>query len=764
MSSLTAALLLTAGFGSWQAPQVDRLAPMGGHRGTEVSVTLTGQRLFDPQDLMPSRPGIEVLDVAGDKPERCTARLWLEPECPLGPHALRLRTATGISNLVLFEVGALPEIAEQREGNAVQTVPLECTIDGDLRAEQVDRYAVQLTAGTLVRCEVEGMRLGVKAIDLALSVLDPNGFEVVRADDTVLGIKDPMLSFVAIEDGTHVVQVQGAYADDVNTGAYRLHLGGFPQPTGCLPCGGRPGELLTVTLLGDAPPGAATTARVQLPDDGEELFRFYAEDERGIAPTPILLRVGGPPNREPTLDEKKRAWVEFPASVHGVITGSEPVARFWFRAKKGDEIEFRCVARSLRSPLDPTLILRQADGRFLAYNDDSRGPDSVLRFKPAADGEFQIEVRDLLRRGGPDCFFRLEGEPPNDASTLRMVVGRNDEPVIAVPRGNRAGAVLQWSGLDGKQQLALLARGLPAGVTASFGPVQSGTNLVPLVLTAAADAQTSGNQIAFALRDATRGDVRDLDYAQYVPLVTVRNNLPLLGTTLHELPVAVVQPAPFTLHLDAPAVPIVRGAPLALRVHVVRADGFTEPVRVRSLWTTPGLGAGQVVVDGKSDSGELPLSANGGAMTGRFPIAVVGEARQRGGSVEAYSDFVDLQVDEPWLTADVGRARTEPGTGAELRIALAPKRPFTGTSRATLLGLPRGVRSEPITFLPEDRELRFVLQVTADAPPGRHRGFLVQLLVPAGDGAAPAAAVEHRFGGGEIRIDTKVAPIGEAKR
>ncbi|MEO6598000.1 MAG: hypothetical protein ABIP94_24925, partial [Planctomycetota bacterium] len=565
-------------------------------------------------------------------------------------------------------------------------------------------------------------------------------------------------------------------------GSYRLHLGTFPRPTGCVPCGGQPGEELEVTLLGmtasaaddvttarsTVRPTVGPTVRVKLPEGGDDLFRFYPEQENGTAPTPILLRVGGPPNQTPTVDDKARAWIEVPGSVHGTIAAPGEVAKFYFHAKKGAEVEFRCVARSLRSPLDPTLTLEQATGRFVAFNDDSTGLDSVQRFNPPDDppdgGDYVITVRDLLRRGGPDFFFRLEADARRELPTLRMVVGRNEQAVLAVPRGNRQGGVLQWTGLDAKEQLTLLARDLPAGVTATFGAVQAGTNLVPFVLTAAADAELGGSQIGFELRTAADAEPRDPGYAQFLPLILSRNDQPMLGTQLRQLPVAVTQPAPFAVSIEAPAVPIVRGAPLALRVHVVRAEGFAEPIRIKALWNPPGLTAGQVVIDKNSEQGDLPLSANTGAMLGRVPFAVVAQANSRGGTAEACSDFVDLDVIDPWLTADAGKARTEPGAATELKVALKFARPLAGTGLANLLALPRGVSCEPVPFGGEDKEVSFALQVAADAALGRHRSFVVQLLVPLGEGAAGGARVEHRFGGGEIRIDPPLAKVGEKKQ
>ncbi len=757
MAVLAAALLLATCAGNWQSPQVDRIDPVGGQRGTEVRLVFTGKRLFEPKGLLLSKPGLEVLEVTGDKPESCTVHLRIAPDCALGSQPLRLRTASGIGNLVLFQVGALTEIAEHRQDEEIQHVPLECAIDGDVGSEEVDRYGVEVAAGTTVHCEVQGMRLGRNAIDLTLTVWDPDGNQIASADDSVLGIKDPVLAFTAPRSGVYVVQVCPAYVDATNAGSYRLLLGTFPRPTGCLPCGGQPGEELDVTLLGDA--GATGPVRVRLPDDGEQWFRFHPEDARGITPTPLLLRVGGPLNQTAEVDDKGRAWVTFPGSVHGIVAAPDQSVRFWWKAKKGAGIELRVVARSLRSPLDPLLTVRRADGRYLAANDDGAGMDSVLRFDPPADGDYQIEIRDLLRRGGPDHFFRLEGGPRSAPPNLRMVTGRREDAVLPVARGNRIGAVLQCTDIEGKEGRELVAQDLPAGVTATFGAVQAGTNLVPLLLTAAADAELGGSQVGFLLRDAGVPQPSDPGYAQYVPLVTTRNDQPLLGAMLRQLPVAVVEPLPFAIHVEAPAVPLVRGAPLTLAVRIERAEGFTGPVRLKALWNPPGLGAGQITVDGKTGTAALLLSATAGAMTGRFPFAVVGQAGARGGVVEACSAFVDLQVDEPWLTADIGRARTEPGTDTTLRVKLTPRRPLPGPGRATLLGLPHGVTCEPLPFATDQQELSFALQVAADAAPGRHRSVLVQLLVPPGEPATAGAWVEHRFGGGEIRIDRPTPPV-----
>lgn len=755
-------LLLTAAMAvAPQSPLLERLSPPGGQRGTEIQVEFTGQRLLEPQALVLAQAGIDVLAVtAGSKPETCTASLRVRLDCALGAHQVRLRTLHGLTNPQLFFVGTLPEIAERRDGDGAMRITPGCTVNGSLGNEDVDRYEIELAAGARVQCELQGVRLGSKLLDLVLTVTGPDGLEVARSDDTAFGLKDPVLALRATTPGVHTLRVRTAFADANHAGAYRLHVGTFPRPTGCVPCGGAPGEWLDVKLLGDAAL-PATTLRVQLPDDSGEPFRCHPEVGGIASPTPILLAVGGPPNRAPTSDDKGRAWVEWPASVHGVVDRPDEPVRFHWRAKKGVELEFKILARALRSPLDAVLIVRDANGRFVASNDDTTGLDPVLRFAAPADGDHSIEVRDVLRRAGDDHFFRLEGAPRADTAALRMVVGRREDAAVVVPCGNRAGALLQWNGLD-PEDAALAAIDLPAGTTARFGPLLRGSNLVPVVFTADASAPLAAGLAGFRVRTPDGHAERDAGYLQPIALVHTRNDQPLFGVVQRRLPVATTAPAPFALHLDTPTVPIVRNAPLALGVRIERSDGFAGRVTLRGLWVPPGVTAGQSNVDGPGDRTSVPLSADGNAMVGRFPIAVVGETRLRGGTIVVATDFVELQVDEPWLTASAGAVRTEPGKDVDVRITIAPKNPLAGECRVQLLGLPRGVLCATGVCAATGGDVTLRLQVAAHAAIGRHRGVLVQVLVPRSAAAEneTVATVEHRFAAGELRID---APLATAR-
>lgn len=756
MPCLALPLLLALATGPLVAPRVSSVTPPGAQRGTEVKVLFRGERLIDPQGVLCSRNGLEVVSVAavGTRNDQCEAVLRVAADCPPGAHVLRLRTAHGLSNALLFHVGSLPVLEERREGDATVSLPLDATVHGTVTAESVDAYAVDVPEGTVVRCELEAFRLGRAATDLALAVEGPDGAVIAEADDSSLGLKDPLVTFTARNSGTHRILVRPAWPT-ATAGTYRLHVGRFERPLGAVPCGGQPGEELEVELLGCAP---GTKTRVTLPAV-PGVHAWFPETGAGQPPSPIWLQVGGPANAVPATDEKGRLVVQWPCSVHGVLRKPGDSMRYHFTAKRGETIEFRAVCRSLRSAMDPVLLLRNASGGVLSANDDDNGMDSTLRASITADGEYSLEIRDLLRGGSDAHFFRIEGGPRPATPRTSVAVGRLEEAMIAVPQGQVVATVLSHSGHDLDSGLQLLAGGLPEGVSVEFGPFLKGVNVVPLLLRATADAPLGGSQVDLRIRATKEPLDRASGYAQELALVRGRNDVPLFRTVLHQLPVAVTKPAPFTVELSQPTVPLVRGAPIRLQVRVARAEGHKAPIGVRALWNSPGTTSGTITIAPDAQTGELTMDANASAATGTFRMAVVASSAHLGGTLEGASSFVDLRIEEPWLTGEIGKARTEQGAPVDLGFTLQPSDKVKGPVQAVLLAAPRGVKAAPVEVAAGATSGTFRLDVEPTAQLGRHRSMQVEVRV-----STEAGVVVHRIGGGELRIDAPLGPATETAR
>ena len=150
------------------APVVRLIQPVGGQRGTEVAVTLSGQRLNDIQEILFYQPGITVTKIVGGQEPRAVVTFKISETAALGLHDFRVRTATGVSSLKTFSVGTLKEVAEVEPNNDFakpQKIDMNVTVNGVAGNEDIDYYEVRATKGERITVEVEGIRLGLTLFD-----------------------------------------------------------------------------------------------------------------------------------------------------------------------------------------------------------------------------------------------------------------------------------------------------------------------------------------------------------------------------------------------------------------------------------------------------------------------------------------------------------------------------------------------------------------------------------------------------------------------
>jgi hypothetical protein len=367
-------LCLCGSFSFAASPSVGSVMPRGGQRGTEVAVTFAGARLADAQELM-----LEAKD------NQVVATLKIAADCRLGEHAVRVRAASGISELRTFWVGALPVVDEKEPNNefaAPQPIPLGCTVHGVVTSEDVDMFVVEAKKGQRISAEVDALRLASSGatFDPFIAILDSKRFELATSDDTPLLLQDGCVSVVAPADGKYVVQVrESAYRGDGNC-IYRLHIGTFPRPLSVTPLGGKPGEEVAFRFLGDS--AGEIAKKIKLPAIPNDRFALHAEDAGGISPSGIPIRVNDLTNVmevEPNDTSAQATKGPAPGAFNGVIGKVNDQDHFKFDAKKGQVFDISCWARRLGTQLDPVIWILNPAGAQVAANDDSGGPDSYLR-------------------------------------------------------------------------------------------------------------------------------------------------------------------------------------------------------------------------------------------------------------------------------------------------------------------------------------------------------------------------------------------------
>jgi len=740
-------------------PSLGSIRPIGGQRGTEIDVVFGGDRLADTQEVFFYYPGIEVkqLEVVDEK--QVKARLAIAPDCRIGNHAVRLRTASGVSNLRQFTVGHLPELPEAEPNNdfeAPQKVELNHTITGVVQNEDVDYFLVEAKQGDRITAEVEGIRLGLTFFDPYVAIMDMRRFELSNSDDAPLVKQDAVASILAPEDGTYVIQIRESSFQGSGACLYRLHVGNFPRPTAVFPAGGQPGETLEVTWLGDV--GGELKQQVTLPTDPPADFGLLAEDASGLSPSSVPFRVNSLPGvneAEPNNGLDNATVCSVPCALNGIISEPGDVDRYRFTAKKDQVYDIHVYGRRIRSPIDPVLNVLKADGGGVAGNDDSGGPDSYLRLKVPADGDYIVQVVDHLRQGSPTYVYRVEITPVEPKLTMGLPERQQFVDVTAsVPQGNRTAMLVSAGRADFGGEINVALEGMPEGAAIETVTMPANQSTVPVLITAGAEAPLGGALVDVVGRpvDENLNIVGHL--LQNTSLVRGRNNIRVWDHQTERLAMAVTEPAAFELELVQPQSPLVRSGNKELKVVAKRQEGFTAPIGIRMLYNPPGVGSsGSISIPEGQNEAVIPINANGNAEVRTWKVVVVGVSNTGRGNVLLSTQLADLEVAEPFFGFAFQAAAVEQGQETNVVLTVTQNRPFEGTAKVELLGLPSEVTAEPQEFTSQDEQIIFNVKTTANSPAGKHKTLLARAVV-----TVNGEPVTHMIGSGELRIDKPLPP------
>ncbi|MFL5330193.1 MAG: PPC domain-containing protein [Gemmataceae bacterium] len=729
--------------------------PRGAQRGTEIVVDFQGERLADAVEIMNEQPGISVVKIE-PLAKSVHAKLLIAPGCPLGAHALRVRTATGISPLRLFWVSPWPVIDEKEPNNdfaKAQRIPLNCTVHGSITAEDVDHFAVDAKKGQRLTAEAHAMRLGGSFFDAQLSILDSHKHELVNVDDTTLTAQDPCCSIIVPEDGTYIIRLrEAAYgAGD----QYRLHVGTMPRPMAVFPPGGRPGHELEVTFLGD--PRGPVKRHIQVPSEVPDgRHELWFEDEGGISPSPIPFRVLDMPNfaeHEPNDTPLAAGLGTVPCAFHGVIEKPNDHDLFKFWAKKGQAYDVRVFARKLGSPLDSYLWISGTDNKVLVANDDSEGkPDSYIRFTATDSQVHIVGIRDQLFRGGPLFVYRIEVTPVEPH--VELALARVAEPpsqerlTVTVPKGNRMAAMVNIRRVDWGGPLALEFSDLPAKLTAVAEAAPGGQATVPVLFEAAEDAPTAGSLATLSANSTDSKSQVLARYEQPIPLIYLANQGAYSSYHSSKVPIAIADSAPFRVNIVEPKAPLVRGGTMQLKLIAERTAEFKGPIRLQPLYNPAGVSApGEVVIAEGQNETTLPLTASANAAIGKWKYALVATA-DVGGPMRVSSQLATLDVAQPFVQIALERANVEQGGQTTVRGKVTVSTPFAGPAKVKLVGLSPKLTVPEVEILADTKEISFPVSADATCPAGPIRNVFCQVTL-----THEGEPVMQSAGTTELRVD-----------
>jgi len=174
MKALAAGLLLACALYA-APPSIVELQPRGSQKGRPFTLTIVGSNLGEGANVISNLPATFT---AMASPRQAmagrNATFLVEPttEWTVGVYTIRVQASNGLSNVLLFSVGAFPEIAEEESQpgalphsndsiERAQTIPsTPVTVNGTLQGAERDVYRIQVKAGERRVFEVDARRCG----------------------------------------------------------------------------------------------------------------------------------------------------------------------------------------------------------------------------------------------------------------------------------------------------------------------------------------------------------------------------------------------------------------------------------------------------------------------------------------------------------------------------------------------------------------------------------------------------------------------------
>ncbi len=715
-----AVCLMASSIAQAASPNLGNILPRGGQRGTDIELRFAGGNLADAIDLVFHEPGIAYKQAVSVADGEFKCIVTIAPDCALGRHAIRVRTSSGISNLRIFSVGALPEVMETEPNSDAahaQAIGFGSTVNGVAQYEDVDYFAIDLAAGQKLAAEVEAIRLGQQLFDAKLRLFGPSGGEVLSEDDTAAMRQDAAFVYVAPEAGRYLVSVSEAAYGGSDAYEYRLHLGQFPRPLAVTPMGGAPGAAVQVTWLGDP---ELTAGEVTVASELNRTAWVQPANDHGFAPTPVAFRASALPGVlevEPNNAREQATAGQGPGAFDGVISQKGDEDWFAFDGLKDQTYDLRVWARELGSPLDSVIEVFNADGGSIFGSDDAAGPDSAGRITLPADGRYTFRVRDHLGHGGATFAYRVEMAPPVQRFIFSLL---NNEPgMIPVARANHAFALLNVTRANFDGPIDVDFRDLPPGVTITGGQIPAGQTQLPVILSASAEAAPAGALVdvhgvwngAATLEGAFEHTIR---LVMGVNLTVFDSYQP------NRLALAVTEDAPFSIEIVQPKAPMPINSARYLRVVATRKDGFTAPIEISAPWVPQGCGIPSAQIPEGQTETQIRLEVRGDAPRGENQIVLVGDSA----GYRVATPFAKVVVEEPWLALEIGEIQGELGKPISWPAKLTVAKPFEGQFAFQMAGMPNGVTAEQQPYTAATIEMAFPVQIAADAPEGKHGPFL----------------------------------------
>jgi hypothetical protein len=370
---------------------------------------------------------------------------------------------------------------------------------------------------------------------------------------------------------------------------------------------------------------------------------------------------------------------------------------------------------------------------------------------------------DMLRRGGENFVYRIESEvfEPRIGVSMPEMLRRDNQyrKQFNIPRGDHYAMTVNVTRQNMSGELVFDLPRLPAGVTWEAGTIPKNLSQFPILFKAAPDAPIAGSFYDLIVKNTDPAKPVSGKYEQVINFVRGNpNGTSYYASSNDKLPIAVTEKAPFRITIDQPKVPIVRDGTMKLKVRAHRDPGFEKKITARMLWRPPGISCpATMTFSEKATEIEYEVNANSSAALGDWKICILADSDAGKGVIFTSSPFINLKVEEPFVSMKLSMANVIQGENGELHCSVENLREFSGQADVQLYGLPAKTTTTVLKADKNTKELRFPVTTAPDSPIGQHKNLFCTLVF-----MQNGEPIQHRVGmGGVIRVDRKPKVVAQ---
>jgi len=463
--------------------------------------------------------------------ESVIIKITIDANAQPGNRELRIQTAQGLTNPMVFQVGALPEIRSFETGNPkifsrfpvlanlLKDKPLELPvlINGQIMPGDVDRFRFNAKMGQKLVVETQARSLIPYLADAVpgwfqavTTLYDANGKEVAFDDDYRFN-PDPVMFYKIPANGEYELEIRDSIYRGREDFVYRIAIGQLPFITQMYPLGGKEGVRTIASIDG----WNLDRAKLLLDTKTDyDCVRQISCQKSKLPSNSVSYAVDTLPEcNEAEINNtvENSQEITLPTIINGRIVKAGDADVFRFRGKAGEKITAEVYARQLNSPLDSLLRLTDESDKVLQWNDDfceigenylykdmtgllTHHSDSYLQAELPSDGNYCIQITDSQNHGGRAYGYHLRVSAPQPDFALRVTPSSlNIRPGSSAPF---CVYVIRKDGFNGEIKVSL--KDAPAGFVITGGLVPAGRDSIRMTLTASRDALTQPVSLQFA--------------------------------------------------------------------------------------------------------------------------------------------------------------------------------------------------------------------------------------------------------------------------